>query len=145
MPVNTQSVGIDYTLTFYDTVSGAAIDLNDVQSVKITAAKHEIVSRPYNSVPKFGFIPDGYRFAFAIVRTDENLEAYQLAQENLFYSGAPSKAGYMNETIQEADGSVSRYQYTGFVMWVDEIGDFTRESNVKMQCVGYASKKVQIA
>jgi hypothetical protein len=145
MPVNQQSVGIDYTLTLYDATSKAAVDLNDVQSVKITAAKHEIVSRPYNNKPKFGFIPDGYRISFTIVRTDQSLEAFQLLQENNFYSGQPIVGNYLNETIQEADGTVSRYQYTGFAFWVDEVADITRENNVKMQCTGYASAKVALA
>jgi hypothetical protein len=54
-------------------------------------------------------------------------------------------SGYLNETVNNADGSVSRYQYTGFVFWVGDIGDVSRDQNVKMSAEGMASQKVQIA
>jgi hypothetical protein len=56
----------------------------------------------------------------------------------------PSTAGYLNETITEADGSTSRYQYTGFVFWINDLGDITRETNIKLQAEGMASTKIQL-
>lgn len=145
MSLNQMSVGKDYSLVFTDGTTGQAVNLGDVQSVKITAMKHDIVSRPYNAPPRFAFIPDGYRFNFTIVRTSPVLENYQLATSTDFEEGVPTVAGYLQETIHEADGSTSIYQYTGFVFWINDLGDITRESNIKLQAEGMASTKVRLA
>ena len=55
------------------------------------------------------------------------------------------KAGFLNETVNNADGSVSRYQYTGFVFKVTDLGDISRDSVVKISASGMASAKVLIA
>jgi hypothetical protein len=145
MAVNNMAVGRDYSFVFYDTNSGAVLDLGDVQSVRISAVKHDIKSQPYNGPPRFGYIPDGYRFAFTITRVGPDLENFQLAQTAAFEAGTHVTSGYMNETVRNPDGSVSRYQYTGFVFWTGDIGDISRDTNVKMSAEGMASQKVQIA
>lgn len=145
MPVNGQSVGKDYTLVYYDPNTGAIVNFGDVQNVKISAQKHDIVSRPYNSTPKFGFIPDGYKLTFTVVRTGPQLENWALAANAAFEAGSPVIAGYLNETINESDGSVSRYQYTGLVVYLTEVAEITREANIKMSCEAYASDKVVLS
>lgn len=145
MPVNGLSVGIDYTLSYYDSTSKAVVDLGDVQNVKISAPKHNVESRPYNGKVKMGYIPDGYRFTFTIVRTGPELESYQLTQDANFYNGVPTTGGYMNETVTEGDGSVSRYQYTDFVFAVTEVAELSREGTIRLQCEGFASDKVPLA
>lgn len=145
MAENGMSVGRDYTLAFYDADTNSIIDLGDVQNVKITAAKHTIKSQPYNNIPRFGYIPDGYAITFTITRTGPELENFQLAANTRFNQGNSSRAGYLNETVTEADGTVSRYQYLGFVFWVGDIGEITREAPVKMSAEGMAGDKVQIS
>lgn len=145
MAINNITVGRDYSLAYYDTDTQSIIDMGDVQNVKITASKHEIKSQPYNDVPRFGYIPDGYKFSFTITRTGSALEEFQLAANTRFNAGNATKAGFLNETVTNPDGSVSRYQYTGVVMWVDAVGEISREKPVQMQAEGYASDKVKLA
>lgn len=143
--INNMSVGKDYSLAYYDADTQTIVDLGDVQNVKINAQKHDIKSMPYNDVPRYGYIPDGYKFSFTVVRTGPALEEFQLAANTRFNSGAASKAGFLNETVTNPDGSVSRYQYTGVVFWVGDIGEISREKPVQMQAEGYASDKVKLA
>lgn len=145
MPVNSMSVGRDYSLVFYDSNTGQVLDLGDVQSVRISAVKHDLKSMPYNAPPRFGYIPDGYRFSFTITRVGPDLENFQLAQTARFEAGQHVTSGYLNETVSNPDSSVSRYQYTGFVFWVGDIGDISRDQNVKISAEGMASQKVQLA
>lgn len=145
MPVNGMTVGRDYSLAYYDQNSGTIVDLGDVQNVKISAQKHDIKSMPYNDVPKFGYIPDGYKISFTIARTNSKLEDFQLAASQRFNSGNIVKPGFLNETVTNPDGTVSRYQYTGFVFFVTDLGEVSREQVVKMQAEGMASDKKQIA
>jgi len=145
MPVNTMNVGVDYTITYFDSNSGSLINLGDVQNVTISAQKHDISSRPYNSVPKFGYIPDGFRISFTITRTSSVLEDLMVALSANFNAGDVQSAGYLNETINNPDGSVSRYQYTGFVVFLTDHGDISREKVVTLKLEGMASDKVKIA
>jgi hypothetical protein len=143
--INNMTVGKDYSLAYYDADTQTIVDLGDVQNVNITAGKHEIKSQPYNDVPRFGYIPDGYKFSFTMIRTGPALEEFQLAANTRFNAGNASKAGYLNETVTNPDGSVSRYQYTGVVFWVDAVGEISREKPVSMRAEGYASDKVKLS
>lgn len=145
MSQNGMSTGRDYTLSYYDADTNSIVELGDVQNVKITARKHDIKSQPYNNDPRFGYIPDGYAVTFEIVRTGPELENFQLTQNTRFSEGLSNKAGFLNETITETDGSVSRYQYTKFVFFITDIGTITREAPVKMSAEGMASSKVPLA
>jgi hypothetical protein len=92
--VNGMNVGRDYSYVFIDPNTGGPIDFGDIQGIKITPTKHDIKSSPYNDVPRFGYIPDGYSIAFTMVRTNSNLENWQLLMNNLFNSAAPFAPGF---------------------------------------------------
>ena len=145
MPVNGMNVGVDYTLTYYDATSGSLVNLGDVQDVKITANKHDIKSSPYNQVPRFGYVPDGYKIDFTITRAVSTLEDLMVTFSKNFNAGNVQAPGYLNETINNADGSVSRYQYTNFVVFLTSHGDISREKVVTLVLEGMASDKVHIA
>lgn len=145
MPVNAMSVGVDYTITYYDGTSGALINIGDVQDVKIAAMKHDIKSSPYNQVPRFGYIPDGYKIDFSITRTSSTLEDLMVTLAANFNAGTVQGTGYLNETINNPDGSISRYQYTNFVVFLTSHGDVSRDKVVTLVLEGMASDKVKIA
>lgn len=145
MPVNGMNVGVDYTITYYESASGGLINLGDVQDVKIAAMKHDIKSAPYNQVPRYGYIPDGYKIDFTITRNGSILEDLMVAFSAAFNAGNVQGAGYLNETIVNADGSIRRYQYTNFVVFLTSHGDISREKTVTLVLEGMASDKVPIA
>jgi hypothetical protein len=145
MPINGMNVGVDYSLTYYDATSGGLIELGDVQDVKIGALKHDIKSSPYNQVPRYGFIPDGYKIDFTITRNGSILEDLMVAFSASFNAGNVQAPGYLNETVINADGSVSRYQYTNFVVFLTDHGNISREKTVTITLEGMASDKLKIA
>jgi hypothetical protein len=145
MSVNGMTVGQDYSFAFYDANTGTIIDLGDVQNVKVTAQKHDIKSQPYNGVPRFGYIPDGFKISFTITRTGQQLEDLQVAAVQRFNAGSVDRSGFLSETITNPDGSVSRYQYTGFCFFLTEVGDVSREKMITQQAEGMASDKIRIA
>lgn len=145
MPVNGMNVGVDYSITYYESVSGGLINLGDVQSVKIIAQKHDISSKPYNQLPRYGYVPDGYKVDFTITRNASTLEDLAVLNSANFNAGNVQSPGYLNETIINADGSVSRYQYTNFVVFLTDHGDISREKTVPIKLEGMASDKVRIA
>lgn len=145
MPVNGMGLGVDYSFSYYDGNSGTIQTLGDIQDVKIVAQKHDIKSNPYNSVPRFGFIPDGYRIDFSIVRTGPAIENLMVSFSSAFNQGKVIKPGYLNESVNNPDGTISRYQYTNFVAFLTDHGDISREKVVTLKLEGMASDKVQIA
>jgi hypothetical protein len=145
MPVNGMNVGMDYSFGYYDADTGTVVDLGDVQNISISAPKHDIASRPYNGPPKFGYIGDGYKISGTITRTSSVLEDFMLNKMANFNAGSASKAGYLSESVKNPDGTTSRYQYTGFVFWLPDLGDISREKTVTMKFEGMASEKKPIS
>lgn len=145
MPVNGMNTGVDYALFYFDGVSGALVDLGDVQDIKVIALKHDIKSQPYNRVPRYGYVPDGFKIDFSITRTGSALEDFMVAAAANFNAGAISKPGYLQETINNPDGTISRYQYTEMVIFLTDHGNISRDAPVKIALEGMASDKVPIA
>ena len=144
MSINGMNVGTDFSISYFDGNQGVLVDLGDVQNVKISAQKHDIATRPYNNVPRFGYVPDGFKISFTITRTTSVLEDLMVSFSANFNAGNILKPGYLNETINNTDGSTSRYQYTNFVFYVTDHGDISREKVVTITCEGMASDKVSI-
>lgn len=145
MPVNGMNVGVDYSILYFSGTTGQLIDLGDVQDVNIVAMKHDIKSMPYNNTPRYGYVPDGYRIEFTITRTGSTLEDLMVTFSQNFNIGAVQQPGYLNESIINPDGSVRRYQYTNFVVFLTDHGNISRDKVVTLKMEGMASDKVQIA
>ncbi|WP_315792236.1 MULTISPECIES: hypothetical protein [unclassified Bradyrhizobium] len=145
MPVNGMNTGSDFSLFYFDGASGQLVDLGDVQDVKIVALKHDIASRPFNRKPRFGYVPDGYKIDFTITRTGSALEDFMVAAEKNFNEGGIQKPGYLQETIINPDGSISRYQYSEMVIFLTDHGNISRDKPTTLALEGMASSKDPIS
>jgi hypothetical protein len=145
LPINGMNVGVDYNISYYESTSGTLISLGDVQSVKIIANKHDIKSAPYNQVPRFGYVPDGYKVDFTITRTGSILELLMTTFSVNFNAGNIITPGFLNQSVNNPDGTVSRFQYTNFVVFLTDHGDISREKVVSLRLEGMASDKIVIA
>ena len=145
MSVNGMNVGTDYTFSYFSGQTGQLVNFGDVQNVNVTAQKHNIATRPYNAVPRFGYVPDGFKIDFTITRAVSLLEDISIAYSQAFNVGAVIQPGFLNETILNNDGTVSRYQYTNCVVFVTHHGDISREKTVTIRVEGMASDKISIA
>lgn len=145
MPINGMNVGVDYSITYFESASGTLVALGDVQNVKIMAQKHDIKSAPYNQVPRFGYVPDGFKVDFSITRTGNVLEDLMALFSVNFNAGNIITPGFLNESINNPDGTVRRYQYTNFVVFLTDHGDISREKVVSLKLEGMASDKIIIA
>lgn len=144
MAINGMNVGRDYSFGLYDTRTGNLIDFGDIQTIDIKPVKHDIKSQPYNDVPKYGYIPDGYKGSMTITRTGSALEDMQLAINTAFNNGENLTSGYLNETVKDPDGSVHRYQYTGVVFHLDDLGSISREKTITQKVEFMASDKKKL-
>ena len=144
MTVSGMSVGQSYTIGLYDGSLGSIVDLGSVQSFKSTMQKHNIKNMPYNAPPIYGYIPDGASGHFSLIRTNPDLENLFLQLVALFNNGGDLIPGYINETIRETGGGLSRYQYTQSVFFLTESADVSRDKNVPMSVEWMASEKINL-
>lgn len=146
MAVNGMNVGTDYTLSYFDGDTQQIVDLGDVQVIDIKAQKHDIVSRPYNNVPRYGYVPDGFRIEFTITRQASVMEDLMVTfSKNFNTFGTVVSPGYLNQSTTNTDGSISRYQYNNVVIFLTDHGSISREKIVTLKLEAMASDKVQLA
>ena len=145
MPANGLNVGVDFSFGLFDANTSSTLNLGDVQSVKETAQKHDISSRPYNAIPKFAIVPDGYSGSMTVVRTGSQMEKLQIQLSNNFNNGVAILPGYLTKIVTDPDGSVSKFQYTGVAFFMNDIGDVSREKTVTQTIEWKAGDKQQLA
>lgn len=145
MPVNGMNVGVDYNFQYYSGQTGALVNLTDVQDITITAQKHDIKTMPYNAVPRYGYVPDGYKVEFTITRSLSVLEDLMVSYSAAFNAGQLMQPGYLNQTTYNTDGSTSRYQYTNCVVYLINHGNVSRDKVVVLRVESYASDKIKIS
>jgi hypothetical protein len=145
MPVNGMNTGVDYALFYVDGTTGALVDLGDIQNVKITAQKHDLKNMPYNDDPSYGYVDDGFKIDFTITRKSSALEDFMVQASANFRAGSVMKPGYLQQTITNPDGSISRYQYQKMVIYLTDHGNIQRDAPVTLTLEGWASRKVPIA
>jgi hypothetical protein len=113
--------------------------------IRITAQKHDIAARPYDADPRFDYVPDGFKIDFTITRNASTLEDLMVRFANNFQNGTVIRSGYLNESVNNSDGTVSRYQYVNFMPFLTDHGDISREEIVTIRLEGMASRKINIA
>jgi hypothetical protein len=144
MPVNGMNTGTDYSLQYYDSTSGTIVDLGDVQDVNITAGHHLIKNQRYNAVPLFGYVPDGFKIDFSIVRNGNDIEAFMVTLAQNFNAGSVQKPGYLMASVTNPDGSITKYQYTNMVLFLTDHGNISRDKPTTLKLEGYASDKIPL-
>lgn len=144
MSVNQMSTGQDYAIFFYDGNTGNLVPLGDVQNVHAHALSHLLKTSPYNNPSRYGYIYDGYKLDFTVTRSGADLENFFVQAEANFNNGALQQPGVLQETVTNSDGSVSRYHYTNFVMFMPDRGEISKDKPVTMVLEGHASAKVQV-
>jgi hypothetical protein len=139
------NTGADYSFTFYDGDTNAIVTIPDIEHVSIKAEHHELARHPYNDDPSFDYQDAGFSISFEVTRSGSNLELASVKRGAAIRQGKVRKPGYLNKTIKEADGTVTRLQYQGFVFALEDHGDVSRDKVVKLRIKGKASRCIQIA
>ena len=145
MPMNGQSVGRDVSLDLYTSkgilpISAAAITSFTKQPVTTNTA-----SKGIDGVTRYGVFPDGWQGSFDVDRMNGNLDAYWAQIEADFYGGVNILPGTITETIQEPDGSISQYRYTGVMFDFKDAGTVVANQLVKQKLSFMAARRIKVA
>lgn len=129
MPINGISVGKDVTLTINDS-TGALIILTRIKNFSSKQKTNNRETAALDGVNRHVNIPMGWEGTFEFERTGPQLDNYIAAQEDLYYAGKNVPTALITETITEADGSVTQWQYVGCVFTYESAGDWKAEEYI---------------
>lgn len=144
MPANGFTVGKDVTLVIVTpsgplnlpvTTTGfeARPQYNKVRSVCMDG-----VNRGFNA-------PTGWEGSIKLDRSNPVVDDFFAQQEAGYYAGLNTLTGMINETIVEANGSVSQYRYTDVLLSYDEAGNKSGDAKVPQTIGFFASKRLKVA
>ena len=124
--------------------NGIRIDLRDVigfsaqQQVKLQR------SDPLNSVPIEFNTPAGWRGQFQVDRGSSALDDLVAAIEAAFWNAGMIGSGTIYQYLNEADGSVSTYEYIGVALTFTDSGHYKAENIVTQTVSFFASQRNRI-
>ena len=105
------SIGRDVSVVL--TVNGATIDLGNVTGFEANAVYSKVNVKRLDGKTLHAEIPDGWTGSFTMERANNNADAFFAQTEALWYSAGTLQNGTVTMAVTEADGSTSRYQFTG--------------------------------
>ncbi len=142
MPVNGFSVGRDYAVNV-QTPSGPLV----FNLVTKFASKPEQTVRKIkglDGITRNVIFPDGWTGQFEIERQDSAIDDYFAALEAAYYAGQNRAPCTITETITEANGAVSQYQYIGVNLQLDDAGAAAGDEVVKQVVSFMAQQRVKV-
>jgi hypothetical protein len=145
MPQSGLNIGNDAR---FDIHTGAGKILSLPTLTKFTSKKiaKKLTVKPLGGLPiHLSFMEDGWEGSFEVSRADGRLDKYFADMEAAYYAGANQPPGFIQQTINEVDGTVSTYQYQGVVLYYDDAGDYEVEKNVVQKVSFLASTRVKLA
>jgi hypothetical protein len=76
---------------------------------------------------------------------DTTADDFWAQYEAAYYAGVNQLSGVVYETINEANGSISEWQFNGVVIKLDSAGDFSGDKKVEQSFSGFATQRVRVA
>ena len=142
-PLNGFNTGRDYSLSL-TLPNGKVSTINLIEASFEPSTKTEMIV-PLNGVPTHLIFPQGWKGTLTFNRNSAQIDQFYAAFEAAFYSnGAVIPGGSITETIQEVDGSVSTFKYTGVQVVPGKTGDWKGGDKVTQTLTVVASQKVQV-
>jgi hypothetical protein len=143
MPNQGFTVGRDITTTI-------AISSGTLQPAGITSftKKQDVTQKKVkliNGITKNLTFPDGWSGQFVMSRMDSSIDDYIAASEASYFAGADSDSITITETIVEASGAVSQYQYTGVTVNLENGGNAAGDTEIEQTLSWVAERRIKLS
>ena len=143
MPINSFSVGRDLTFTVVGpngnlTFSGVT-DYNP--KPKFNQLEHKDIDGTISNAA----IPHGWDISINIDRKDPTVDNFFAVLEAAYFAGQNIGAGTISENIQEVDGSVSKFQYTGVSLTYENAGAWKGDAFVPISLMAKCSRRLKLS
>lgn len=144
MPVNNFNVGRDIRLTF-TSANGEPITINRIKMFTSRQKTFNKESTALDGVTRHINIPGGWEGSFEVEKLDDSLDSFFSNLESQYYAGLGIGTIIITETIQNPNGSLQTYQYTGVVLTFENAGDFNPDNYITQKVSFSAEKRVPVA
>ena len=137
------TVGRDVSLDLY-TSRGPLPLPPTVTSFDSKQATKSIDSVGLDGTNRFAELPAGWDGSIGIDRSDDTIDAFFAQMEDDYYAGVVVPLGTITETIEESNGSISQYRYTGVVFKFDNAGNKSGDNKVAQTLSWKASRRLKV-
>lgn len=142
MPLNGLSSGIDHKITFTDVNGVVNFAIIENFNSKEDATTDKVIAMDGTvRHPKFH---QGWSGSFTLERNSDFMDAYIASQESSYYLGADQLPITITETIEENNGTISQWQYTNVVIYLEDAGNYSGTEIVKQRATFMASRKLNM-
>lgn len=138
MSVNNLSVGKDIVISFNGPNGPVKFDRVKMFSSKQKTSNRETAA--LDGVNRHVNIPMGWEGSFEAERVGNSIDEFFQILEDNYYAGRNIPTLTITETITEANGSLTQYQYIGVVLTLDSAGDWKADDYVT-QKITFSSEK----
>lgn len=143
MPINGLSTGKDITVTLINQYGPIATSRVKTFNAKQKTSNKETMAM--DGVNRHLNIPSGWSGDFEMERIGPAMDAFIANLELQYQNGQAIPLITINETITEADGTVSQFQYQGVVITLDSSGDWKGDDYITQKVSFNASTREQLA
>ena len=144
MPLSRLSVGRDCTIDLTDPNTGGIVSLAVVTSFDAKMDGTQLKSKALDGVVRHATEYDGWSGSINLDRKNPNLDAFFAVLEGLYYSGQNVAPQTITQTVQESDGSISQYRYTGVALDYQDAGNWQNGKFVAQKLSWRASRRIKV-
>jgi hypothetical protein len=120
MATNQFNIGRDTQLTIMG--SAGPMSFNIITSFDHKPKYKELESDGIDGTQRFRNLPMGHTGSFKLDRADSNVTDYFAQQEANFFAGLNPDTVVITQTVNEASGAVTQYQWTGVTLQLEDAG-----------------------
>jgi hypothetical protein len=136
------NLGHDIAIDILDQSTGQILvtfsNFTHFESKPITKA---VSSEPVNGPPLFDDVENGWDGSFEYDRASNDIEAYFANREQGYFSNGARPVATITQTIQEKNGTVTQYSYTGVALKLDSAGSWKAADKVSQKVSFKASRR----
>lgn len=141
---NTFNLGRDGAkITIVDSVNGN-VTLSGMVEFGAKSRAKEAESEGIDGITKFRNAPAGWEGDFKFDREDASVDVYFDAWETSFYAGLPPPEVVITQTVNETDGSRTKWQYQGVTLKLSDGGTWKGLDKVSQSIGWKASRRIRL-
>ena len=144
MPINGISVGKDITIQIANTAVGS-ITINRVKMHSPKQKNKKLETIALDGLNRHLNIPIGWEGSFEMERTSPAIDSYFANLELGYYNGQTIPLSTITETITEANGLVTQFQYQGCQLALEGAGDWKGDELITQKIDFVATARIQLA
>lgn len=142
MPINAFSIGRDCQIVVIGPFG--RVDLTYVTGFEAEQLTQSIRLDRLDGVPMGAELPKGWRGSFDVERGTSAVDDFIAMAEQAFFSQGSLPAGTVYQYVNEVDGSVSTYQFSGVTFRLANSGSWRGDAAVKQRLEFFATQRVRV-